>query len=115
MPIASRRPTSRPWPASSTRAGSSISWSAWHDRRGAMSVRVLDVTDEAGLRAIPPCADDRFDHRTCDYWEDDARGSKAHRASWLSGGSPTPATPANRLAGNPFAPTAGPAYNPFAL
>ena len=46
-------------------------------------IRIADVTDEAGFRAIPPCADPGFDHRTCDYWEDDARGSKAVRLSWL--------------------------------
>jgi GNAT superfamily N-acetyltransferase len=82
-----------------------------------MTVRVLDVRAEDGFARIPPCADDRFDHRTCDYWEDDARGSKAHRASWLSGGGVTGSgapVVANRLANNPFAPTAGPAYNPFA-
>ena len=80
-----------------------------------MTIRLLDVTDEAGLQRVPPCADDRFDHRTCDYWEDD-RGSKAHRASWLTGASgAAPAPTANRLAGTPFAPTRGaPAFNPFA-
>jgi hypothetical protein len=78
-----------------------------------MSVRVLDVTDDAAFGRIPPCADARFDHRTCDYWEDDARGSKAHRASWLAGGAPAPSG-SPRLANNPFAPTAGPGFNPFA-
>jgi GNAT superfamily N-acetyltransferase len=79
-----------------------------------VSVRVLDVRDEAGFGRIPLCADGRFDHRTCDYWED-ARGSKAHRASWLNGPA-APAEPArDRLAGNPFAkPSAAAAFNPFA-
>ncbi|HEY2916806.1 MAG TPA: GNAT family N-acetyltransferase [Candidatus Limnocylindrales bacterium] len=79
-----------------------------------MSVRVIDITDAASFGRLPPCADRRFDHRTCDYWEDDARGSKAHRASWLAdGAAPTPPA-ANRLGNNPFAPTSGPAFNPFA-
>jgi GNAT superfamily N-acetyltransferase len=80
-----------------------------------MALRILDVTDHVAFDRIPPCADGRFDHRTCDYWEDDARGSKAHRASWLTGGSSSaPAPAANRLANNPFAPTTGPGFNPFA-
>jgi hypothetical protein len=37
------------------------------------SVRIVDVTDEAGFERIPPCADPGFDHRTCDFWEDDRR------------------------------------------
>jgi len=80
-----------------------------------VSVRVFDVTDGHGFERIPPCADSRFDHRTCDFWEDDARGSKAHRASWLAPAS-VPATSAahGRLADNPFAPNAAPAFNPFA-
>jgi GNAT superfamily N-acetyltransferase len=84
-------------------------------------MRILDVVDEAGFGRIPPCADARFDHRTCDYWEDEVRGSKAHRASWLEGGGGAGAAgPARgaeqtgRLAVNPFAPTAGPGFNPFA-
>lgn len=74
--------------------------------------RILDVTDEAGFGRIPPCVDPGFDHRTCDYWEDDRRGSKAARLSWLEA---TPAPPvAPSLAGNPFAPPdRGPAFNPF--
>ena len=35
---------------------------------------------------MPPCADPGFDHRSCDYWEDEARGSKAARLSWLAAG-----------------------------
>ena len=34
-------------------------------------------------RSIPPCADPGFDHRSCDYWEDADRGSKAARLDWL--------------------------------
>jgi ribosomal protein S18 acetylase RimI-like enzyme len=77
------------------------------------AIRIFDVTDNAGFGRIPPCVDPGFDHRTCDYWEDERRGSKAARLSWLEA---TPA-PASRptLAGNPFAPPdRGPAFNPFA-
>ena len=78
-----------------------------------MGYRILDVTDQAGFERIPPCADPGFDHRSCDYWEDDRRGSKAIRLSWLTAEAPAPAAkPA--LANNPFAPTSGPAFNPFA-
>jgi GNAT superfamily N-acetyltransferase len=91
------------------------------------SIRIVDVTDAASFGLIPPCADPGFDHRSCDYWEDNARGSKAARLSWLepSGAGthapeakpPRPANPlladleASRPAANPFA-TARPA-NPF--
>jgi len=75
-------------------------------------VTVRDVTEEAGFRSIPPCADPAFDHRTCDYWEDEARGSKAARASWLEGGPP-PAGPPRALGDNPFAPAGGSSFNPF--
>jgi GNAT superfamily N-acetyltransferase len=75
------------------------------------SVRILDVTDEAGFGRIPPCVDPGFDHRTCDFWEDDRRGSKAARLAWLEPTPPAPAEP-DRSA-NPFAPTKGPAFNPF--
>lgn len=74
-------------------------------------IRILDVTDEAGFGRIPPCADPGFDHRTCDFWEDDRRGSKAARLSWLEP-APAPAPEPDRSA-NPFAPTGGPSFNPF--
>ncbi|MEJ7748310.1 MAG: GNAT family N-acetyltransferase [Candidatus Limnocylindrales bacterium] len=48
-------------------------------------ISIVEVTDEATFESIPPCADPRFDHRSCDYWEDAARGSKAARRSWLTG------------------------------
>ena len=48
-----------------------------------MAIRIVDVTDDATLRLLPPCADPGFDHRSCDYWEDADRGSKAARLSWL--------------------------------
>jgi GNAT superfamily N-acetyltransferase len=75
-------------------------------------IRVLDVQDAAAFERIPPCADPGFDHRTCDYWEDQQRGSKAARLSWLAG-APPPPPPAPR-SDNPFAPPdAGPRFNPF--
>ena len=75
-------------------------------------IRILDVTDASGFARIPPCVDPGFDHRTCDYWEDDRRGSKAARLSWLEPTAPPPPEPVR--AANPFAPPdRGPAFNPF--
>jgi GNAT superfamily N-acetyltransferase len=76
------------------------------------SVRIVDVIDRAGYDRIPPCADPGFDHRSCDYWEDDRRGSKAIRLSWLEGPTAVDA-PRGPSADNPFAPTSGPGFNPF--
>lgn len=76
---------------------------------------IVDVSDADTFALIPPCADARFDHRTCDYWEDAERGSKASRPSWLSASAPEP--PDRReLADNPFAPppSSAAAANPFA-
>ncbi len=39
-----------------------------------MAIRIVDVTDDATFRLLPPCADPGFDHRSCDYWEDADRG-----------------------------------------
>ena len=77
------------------------------------AVRIVDVADGSSFALIPPCADGRFDHRTCDYWEDAERGSKASRASWLEATPVTrPLAPA--LSDNPFAPPPRePAVNPF--
>ena len=92
------------------------------------AIRIVDVTDEASFGLIPPCADPGFDHRSCDYWEDADRASKAARLSWLE---PTPpaaidrppladnpfAPPRDATVVNPFAPTSRstrPAFNPFA-
>ena len=75
------------------------------------AIRIVDVTDEAGFGRIPPCADPGFDHRSCDFWEDDKRGSKAARLSWLEPAPPPPPEPARPA--NPFAPTTGPSFNPF--
>jgi GNAT superfamily N-acetyltransferase len=75
-------------------------------------VRILDVTDVAGFTRIPLCADPGFDHRTCDFWEDDRRGSRAARLSWLEPAPPPPPEPPRPA--NPFAPApTGPAFNPF--
>jgi len=103
-------------------------------------VEIVDVTDEDRFELIPPCADPSFDHRTCDYWEDAERGSKASRPSWLPASNrpadapgerpgsrppsnpfaPPPKTdtnpflPAPKTAANPFAPSSsGPVRNPF--
>jgi ribosomal protein S18 acetylase RimI-like enzyme len=77
-----------------------------------MTTVILDITDETGFARIPPCADPGFDHRTCDYWEDDRRGSKAARLSWLEA-APAP-EPAAVRSDNPFAPAPKPAgFNPF--
>jgi hypothetical protein len=90
------------------------------------SIRIADVVDEAGFRQIPPCADPGFDHRSCDYWEDADRGSKAARLAWLEP-SAAPPPPAIRAASdnpflterptapasNPFAPSGGPSWNAF--
>jgi ribosomal protein S18 acetylase RimI-like enzyme len=80
-------------------------------------VRVVDVVDLDSFGLVPPCADPAFDHRTCDYWEDAARGSKAHRPSWLAAGpaitAPNPLR--TEVAANPFAPppTVEAGANPF--
>ena len=74
-------------------------------------IRIFDVTDEAGFARIPPCADPGFDHRSCDFWEDDRRGSKAARLSWLEA-TPAPA-PAPARTDNPFAAAPTLTSNPF--
>src|SRR5262245_54190149 len=82
-------------------------------------IRIVDVTDVAAFERIPPCADPAFDHRSCDYWEDADRGSKAARAAWLK-----PAPTADRAApaspkpasSNPFLAdleASRPSFNPF--
>jgi len=91
-------------------------------------IEIVDVGDEARFGLMPPCADPSFDHRTCDYWEDADRGSKASRPNWLRAGSGSgsregwgsggdasgnPFEPAPRPA-NPFAPPSRQSANPFA-
>jgi ribosomal protein S18 acetylase RimI-like enzyme len=85
-------------------------------------IRVVDVIDGETFRLVPPCADPGFDHRSCDYWEDADRGSKAARVAWLQtgGGDAKPPSPPTRTpAANPFLAdleAAGPApANPFAV
>lgn len=85
------------------------------------AIRVVDVVDGETFRLVFPCADPGFDHRTCDYWEDADRGSKAARLAWLepgSGGSIGRPAPARTPPSNPFLAdleAAGPpAANPFA-
>ncbi len=90
-------------------------------------IRIVDVTNRAAFERIPPCLDPGFDHRTCDYWEDADRGSKAARLSWLETDRPVTApeparTPSNPFladleaskSSNPFAPGGGAGANPFA-
>ncbi|HYI22024.1 MAG TPA: GNAT family N-acetyltransferase [Candidatus Limnocylindrales bacterium] len=77
-------------------------------------VRIVDISGPDTFRLIPPCADPRFDHRTCDYWEDANRGQKVSRPSWLEVRAPNPA-PAAAQSDNPFAPPARDEDpNPFA-
>jgi GNAT superfamily N-acetyltransferase len=76
-------------------------------------IRIVDVRDADGFGLIPPCADPGFDHRSCDYWEDPDRGSKAARLSWWDP-SAAPASAPRPAPANPFAPTSGPSFNPFA-
>lgn len=90
-----------------------------------MGIRIVDVTDDRAFALIPPCADPGFDHRSCNYWEDADRGSKAARSSWLKAPSPStprgPGRPRNPFAlddddepaANPFAPVRKAASNPF--
>jgi ribosomal protein S18 acetylase RimI-like enzyme len=81
---------------------------------------IVDVTDEARFGLIPPCADPSFAHRSCDYWEDADRGSKASRPGWLpppagsAVASTAGATPSGSAGGNPFAPPPKADLNPFA-
>ncbi len=91
-------------------------------------ITIVDVTDETTFGRIPPCADASFDHRSCDYWEDADRGSKAIRLDWLEPRRrdpeppPPPAPTSNPFLAdleernaNPFAPpgAAGGGFNPF--
>ena len=78
-------------------------------------VRIVDIRDADGFARIPPCADPGFDHRSCDYWEDGDRGSRAARLSWWDPSAAPTAPFASTPRANPFAPAAaGPSFNPFA-
>ena len=77
-------------------------------------VRIVDIRDAEGFARIPPCADPGFDHRSCDYWEDAERGSRAARLTWWDP-SAKPAPAPRQVSANPFARAGGGAsFNPFA-
>lgn len=77
--------------------------------------RIIDIRDADGFARLPPCADPGFDHRSCDYWEDADRGSRAARLSWWDRSAAPPAPAPRAVSANPFAPpTSGPSFNPFA-
>jgi ribosomal protein S18 acetylase RimI-like enzyme len=79
------------------------------------AIDIVDVLDGDGFGRIPPCADPGFDHRTCDYWEDADRGSKAARLAWLEPAAAPREPSTAAVPDNPFAPPSrGPAFNPFA-
>ncbi len=79
-------------------------------------ISLIDVVDGASFARVPLCADPRFDHRSCDYWEDDARGAKAARPGWWQSASQPEAPPRRPTAAdNPFArDPSEDVYNPFA-
>ncbi|HEY2887147.1 MAG TPA: hypothetical protein VGJ17_00900 [Candidatus Limnocylindrales bacterium] len=82
-------------------------------------IRIIDVVDAASFGRIPPCADPGFDHRSCDYWEDADRGSKAARLSWLEpAGAASPSSAPRRPAlfgdDDDDSPVSAPIENPFA-
>jgi ribosomal protein S18 acetylase RimI-like enzyme len=72
-------------------------------------IRIVDVVDALTFDLVPPCADPRFDHRTCDYWEDAERGSKASRPGWLTSARPVRDERPRPAPDNPFMP--GPAQD----
>jgi ribosomal protein S18 acetylase RimI-like enzyme len=84
------------------------------------SIRVVDILDAETFGLVPPCADPGFDHRSCDFWEDADRGSKAARLAWLQPAGPAPAAASSppARASNPFLADLEarrtPAPNPFA-
>src|SRR4051794_17692257 len=84
---------------------------------GEAGLTIIDVTDAATFGRVPPCADPGFDHRSCDYWEDADRGSKAARLEWLRAGAAPAAPPTRPASVNPFVADlearGGPAHNPF--
>jgi ribosomal protein S18 acetylase RimI-like enzyme len=79
-------------------------------------IEIIDVTDATTFALLPPCADPRFDHRSCDYWEDEVHGSKAARAAWWLDAAPAPKPTPRPVPDNPFAPAERTVddFNPFA-
>lgn len=79
-------------------------------------IHIVDVSDVTTFERLPPCADTRFDHRSCDYWEDDVRGQKTARPSWWQPAAPPVAAASEPADANPFrpAPTDSSRVNPFA-
>jgi ribosomal protein S18 acetylase RimI-like enzyme len=67
-----------------------------------LAITIIDITAEAAFGLIPPCADPGFDHRSCDYWEDADRGSKAARLAWLQPSAAQPAETPRPKPANPF-------------
>jgi ribosomal protein S18 acetylase RimI-like enzyme len=65
-------------------------------------IAILDVVDESTFALLPPCADPGFDHRSCDYWEDADRGSKAIRLDWIEPAAHVPEPAPRAAAANPF-------------
>ena len=92
----------------------------------ATAIDIVDVADSDSFVLVPPCADLRFDHRTCDYWEDADRGSKLHRPAWLEveraralarpplSDNPFAPPSSSSLPDNPFAPARAAMPDPFA-
>src|SRR3981081_2856779 len=86
------------------------------------AIRIEDIVDEASFGLVPPCADPSFDHRSCDYWEDAHRRSRAARSIAPAVPRPPVRPPnpfgdddADEAVANPFLPASkGPAFNPFA-
>ena len=80
------------------------------------AIRIVDLIDDESFALVPPCADPGFDHRSCDYWEDADRGSKAARRSWLEAPEKPEPAPSKPSTGNPFLDDlTEPTFNPFAL
>lgn len=71
-------------------------------------LRIVDVRDASSFGLVPPCVDPRFDHRTCDYWEDADRGARTARPGWLSPVVPVVRPRSEASVGNPFAPSTPP-------
>jgi GNAT superfamily N-acetyltransferase len=83
---------------------------------GRPDIKILDVTDATTFDLLPPCADPRFDHRSCDYWENDVRGAKTARPAWWEANPVKTPPPPRPPSDNPFAAPAREVsdFNPFA-